>query len=201
MTTPATFLEYSGSEHRYFADGRELPSVTQILDAAGMVSPFCKDEEARSRGSQVHEFCAIDDVTPLDLRKVPASLRGYLKAWRRYRIDTGFMPTLIEHRVDSLAVGYSGRFDRLGTMPGQTILTLLDIKTSKTGTIADYVRLQLAAYAMAYQDTTVFDRKTVSLMPNGRYNTKTYGFSSHFSDRAEWLEILRNYKEKNNGHS
>jgi hypothetical protein len=115
--TSTAYLEYSDVEHRYFADGKEFRSVTQILDAAGKISPFCKDEEARTRGSRVHEFTALDDETTLDLRKVPASLRGYLRAWRKYRQDTGFHPVLIEHRIDCLDYKYSGRFDRFGWRP------------------------------------------------------------------------------------
>lgn len=189
------FLEYDEGRHAYYVDGKALPSVTQILDGAGLISAFCRDEESRFRGTAVHAYCAQDDIAPLDLRTVPASLRNYVRAWRRYRIDTGFMPTLIEHRVDSFEYGYSGRFDRLGVMPGQSLLTLLDIKTAKTGSIATYVRLQLAAYALAYAPTRVFDRRTVSLMPDGRYNTRNYPLFTHHSDRAEWLGILRQQKE------
>lgn len=196
--TAAAFLEYSDAEHRYYADGREMPSVTTILDAAGMISGFCKDEQARYRGSRVHEFTAIDDVTPLDLRKVPVDLKGYVKAWRKYRKDSGFMPTLIEHRVDSLEYGYSGRFDRLGIRANQTLLTLLDIKTSKTGAIADYPRLQTAAYALAYDPAKVFERMTVSLRPDGVYNCRIYPIWKHHADRAEWLGILRKVKQEKN---
>ncbi len=195
-----SFLEYSEASHRYFIDGRELPSVTTILDGAGLISSFCKDEIARFRGSAVHAFCAVDDVAPLDLRKVPVDLRGYVKAWRKFRTDTGFMPTLIEHRVDSVEYGYSGRFDRIGIVPDQSLLCLLDIKTAKTGAIASYVRLQLAAYALAHDPLQVFDRRTVSLMPDGRYNTKNYPIADHHTDRADWLRILKQQKE-NNGRS
>lgn len=195
ITAPA-FLEYSDAEHRYFADGKEMPSVTTILDAAGLISSFCKDEEARYRGSKVHEFTATDDVAPLDLRKVPVDLRGYLKAWRAYRLVSGFMPALIEHRVDSIQYGYSGRFDRLGIRNGQPLLTLLDIKTSKTGAIAQYVRFQLAAYALAHDPHKVFDRMAVSLKPDGTYNCHCYTAGSYLADRAEWLQILGKVKQE-----
>lgn len=200
LVATATFLEYSDAEHRYFTNGKEMPSVTQILDAAGLISPFCRDEEARYRGSKVHEFCAVDDVTRLDFRKVPVDLRGYLRAWRRYRLDTGFTPHLIEHRVDCSNYGYAGRFDRFGVIPGKALPVLLDIKTSKTGAIAGYVRLQLAAYSLAFSANKVFYRTAVSLMPNGRYSSMTYPVATHSSDRAEWLQILRQTQEKTNGH-
>jgi hypothetical protein len=196
----SSFLEYSDAEHRYFADGKEIPSVTQILDASGMISQFCRDEEARDRGTRVHEFTATDDVKPVDLRTVPASLRGYLRAWRAYRRDSGFTPTLIEHRVDSAESGYSGRFDRIGFLPSYSMAVLMDLKTSKTGVIPEYARLQLSAYAHAFDPVRIFIRVAVSLRPDGRYNSKMYPTASHYIDRAEWLGLLHKYKE-NNGHS
>lgn len=200
MNAVAVFTEYSEDEHRYFVDGRELPSVTQILDASGLISPFCKDEEARFRGTQIHELTAKDDVTPLDLRKVPRAFRGYVRAWRKYRRDTGFMPTLIEHRIDSQELGYSGRFDRLGVRRGQHFEVLLDIKTTKSGAIPDYSRLQLSGYALAHDARKVFERITVTLMPDGRYSSKPWPIHTNLIDRAEWMRLVKNYKqEKNNG--
>jgi hypothetical protein len=198
MSAPA-FLEYSDEQHRYFADGRELKSVTQILDAAGMISPYCKDEEARFRGTKVHEYCAIDDETPIDLRTIPAKFRGYLRAWRMFRRDTGFTPSLIEHRVDCVDHGYSGRFDRLGYTPG-SIGTVLDIKTSKTGAVPDYARLQLVAYGFAFDRQRVFARTAVSLKPDGTYNSRNYPITDYFIDRAEWLSTVKTQQEKSNGH-
>ena len=60
MTT--AFLEYSDREHAYYVDGRELPSVTTILDRAGLISRFCKDDLAAARGTEVHRLCAKYDT-------------------------------------------------------------------------------------------------------------------------------------------
>jgi hypothetical protein len=202
-TAPATFLEYSDREHRYFADGREFRSVTQILNAAGLISPYCRDEEARDRGVDVHALTALDDglEIPLDLRRVPPRLRGYLKAWRQYRADTGFTPTMIEYRVDCLEFRYSGRFDRLGTFPGQSLPTIIDLKTAKSGAVPKYARLQLVAYGYALDPKKLFGRITVSLRPDGRYNSQPYPIADYQSDKAEWLQMVRNTEEGKNGHS
>lgn len=192
------YLEYSDATHRYFADGKELPSVTQILDLAGQISAYCRDEEARYRGTKVHEYCAIDDVAPLDLRTVPREFRRYLKAWRKFRQDTGFRPSLIEARVDCLEYGYSGRLDRFGLFDTSTFPTILDIKTSKTGAIPDYGRLQTVAYGFALKPTSVFGRIVVSLKPDGNYNTKPYPITTYTADRAEWLSLVQKHKEQIN---
>jgi len=196
MQTSTAFLEYSDAEHKYYADGKELPSVTTILDAAGLISPFCKDEIARYRGSMVHEYTVADDMSRLDFRKVPQHLRGYIRAWRSFRLISEFKPTLIEHRVDSIEHGYSGRFDRFGFRKGQTLPTLLDIKTSKTGAIPEYARLQLAAYSMALGPTKAYERMAVALMPNGQFKLAIYPVKQHFIDRAEWLGLLNRYQTK-----
>lgn len=193
------FLEYSEPEHAYYNSGRQLPSVTTVLDRAGLISQFCKDDEAAARGTEVHRLCAKYDIdySRLDMRTVPKDLRGYVDAWIQYRRDTGFIPALIEHRVDSLEHGYAGRLDRVGVSNGNKLLTMLDIKTAKSGAIADYVRLQLVAYAVALEPDKVFHRVCVSLRPDGRYNTKPYPIPTFYADRAEWLGILRKVKGEN----
>lgn len=185
------FLEIDDVAHKYYNDGRELPSVTTILDRAGLISDFSKDDEARRRGALVHDFTANDDITRLDLRSVPSGLRGYVRAWRKFREQVGFIPILIEHRVDSVKYGYAGRFDRYGVRDGQPLRVLLDIKTSIAGVVPDYTRLQLAAYALAFNEKAVFERVAVALMPTGKFNVKTYPASQHFLDRAEWLGLLQ----------
>lgn len=203
LLAPAKFIEYDDNAHAYYVDGRKFQSVTQILDAAGFISPFCKDEEARERGTRVHAYTAIDDIEQIDLRKMPDQYRGYIRAWRRYRSETGFTPTLIEHRVDCEEFRYAGRFDRLGKYPG-SLQTIIDIKTSKVGAIPKYARLQLVAYGYAMNPTRIFERITVSLKPDGTYNTMPYSLDTYQVDRAEWLSIVRSTqleKEDTNGHS
>jgi hypothetical protein len=93
MSTPATYLEYSDREHRYFADGKELRSVTQVLDAAGLISQFCKDDEAAARGTEVHRLCA-------SMMKSAGSSNGAGKlAW----LSTGLAKVPPRHRIQTLS--------------------------------------------------------------------------------------------------
>ncbi len=188
-------LEYSDKRHKYYADGRELISVTQVLSEAGLVSTFCMQEEAAWRGSEVHRLCAEDDNDGVDLRKVPKQFRGYLRAWRKYRQDSGFEPVLIEQRIDDHRNGYAGRLDRVGYRRGQSISTILDIKTTKSGAIADYVRFQLVAYGNALKPNHMFERIAVALKPNGTYNVKVYRQEDFRADLVRFLEMLRMVKE------
>lgn len=196
MLSTRPYLEYSETEHRYFVDGREKPSVTQILDKAGLVSQFCKDEDARGRGVMVHDLTAKDDQGPLDLRQVPGKLRGYIRAWRKYKSDVGLRIVDIEQRVDS--EGYAGRYDRLCFLSGDWMAHVLDIKT---GAIPDYARLQLIAYAHAIAPNRLFGRIAVALKPDGTYTSRPYSVGEFYIDRAEWFGLLRQFKETGNGHS
>lgn len=189
-TTP--FLEYNDAGHDYYVDGERYPSVTQILESAGLVSPYCKDVEAAWRGSEVHRYCAMDDADGINLLQVYKEWRGYIKAWRQWKKDVAFVPTLIETRVDQLQYKYSGRLDRVGHRNGRTLTTLLDIKTSGTGAVADYVRYQLVAYAFALRPNHVFERMAVALRPDGRYNVKTFSMTDFNQDLARFLEMARN---------
>lgn len=190
MTAP--FLEYSDTEHRYFADGRELISVTQVLNIAGLVSPFCMQEEARWRGSEVHRLCAVYDGEGLDLRTVPAKLRGYIKAWKAYRHDSGFAPTLIEQRVDDHVNRYAGRIDRVGNRRDADWPTIIDLKT---GAVPDYTRYQLAAYAHGLRPNHIFERIGVQLKPDGRYSVKVFDRMDFNADLARFLQMLKTAQE------
>lgn len=198
-----SFLEYSDRDHKYYADGRERLSVTQILNKAGMISEYCIDEEARWRGSEVHQLCAEEDEArqeegqDIDLRTVDARLRGYIRAWRKYRRESGFIPTLIEHRIDDHVNGYAGRLDRVGKLH-LSGTAVIDLKTSKSGSVADYVRYQLVAYAHAYKPGHIFERIAVALRPDGQYRCKVFPMHEFQADLAKWFQILNSVKGENN---
>lgn len=190
----ATILEFDDARHKYYADGREMPSVTQILQAVGLISSHSFDEAARWRGSEVHRLCYEDDLQPIDFRKVLPEHRDYVRAWRKFKRDTSFVPKLIEHRVDSLGFGYSGRLDRVGNRPGQRLRTMLDIKTNKQGQVGDYVRYQMAAYALALEPSAIFERMAVVLKPDGTYNVKIFQIADFGLDRAKWVEYVTKFQ-------
>ena len=75
------YLEFNPIEHRYYVDGAEYPSVTQVLDRAGLISEFCKDEEARERGLTVHQVTADYDRHTADITPTLPE-----PSWYRYAI-------------------------------------------------------------------------------------------------------------------
>lgn len=174
--------------------------MTTILNRAGLVSSYCMDAESQWRGSEVHRLCALEDEQgeQLDLRRIDPRLRGFIKAWRLYKQESGFLSVAIEQRVDDPGGQYCGRLDRAGVREdsnGKTVSMIVDLKTSKTGSVAEYVKYQLVAYAWAFQPNHIFERVAVALRPDGRYNCRVYSTKDFQTDLHKWFHILGSVKE------
>lgn len=184
------FLEFDPVSHRYFCNAVELRSVTTILKAAGLINGFGSDADM-DRGKRVHTICEQDDHGQLDLRKTAKDLRGYLHAWRAFKSISGFECVDIERRVWSPDFGYAGTVDRIGTRRASKHPVVLDIKSMKTGSPADYVRLQTAAYGHAYKPGMVFERLAVGVRPDGTFSIKLWETESYARDLAEFLSLAK----------
>jgi hypothetical protein len=83
--------------HRYTLDGETLPSVTQILQASGIIDfsgiPQPILLAARDRGTAVHQACHYHNEDDLDVEAFAAQFPDYwpyLSAWITFRWDSGF---------------------------------------------------------------------------------------------------------------
>lgn len=157
-------------DHKYVVAGRELPGVTTVLSAVGIIDysmiPERIREQALERGSYVHEATAMDDRGELDYDSLDPRLVPYLDAYRAFRDESGFVPEIIEEPVASESMGYAGTPDRLGKLGRQKII--LDIKT---GSVPDWAGLQLAAYKQLCGGAP--HRYVVCLTAEGRYSLST----------------------------
>ncbi len=212
----ATAPTFDASRHEYRANGRKVPSVTQILRAVNLYGSyeFAKPEH-RMRGVAVHQGCCLLDLggTP-QLGPVPSHLQdvadqivnGYWPAFSRWRARSGFQGRIWElPMVDSVS-GYAGCFDALGEI-GDTVV-LLDLKS---GTLPEMVPVQLAAYddlirrgtptrsdhpgiewlKAVVQDGRPFHRVAVRLERDGKdtmYSQTSKGISY---DNPMWLSAWR----------
>jgi hypothetical protein len=163
-------LQFFAPEHRYELDGQRLPSVTQILQSAGLIdySMVPRDllEKAKARGTRVHLACAYLDEGDLDPRSVSEEDAGYVAAYERFKRETSFEPRLIEHRVYHRSLRYAGTLDRTGTIGQQ--LFLIDIKT---GDPQPSAFVQLAAYhaCCLFEDFVFCRRRVLHLRADGTY--------------------------------
>lgn len=175
-------LTFDPKTHTYALKGLPIPSVTQVIagtqDFLGVSEEVL--EAARERGHLVHEAAAKYDCSGhlmLAARGRPEIL-AYLKAWVKFREDTGFDPLVIEEPVYSFRHRFAGTVDRVGWLRGTMVV--LDIKTAASpGRLHPAVGLQLAAYEHAHntgQDRLpkAKARYAVQLRPDGKYTLTQY---------------------------
>lgn len=180
----ATKVDFDPASHTYKVGGRQVPGVTSILVANGLIDSTWFSDVSRWRGTAAHLACQFDDESDLKVESVPAEVRGHLEGWRKFRSDTGFVPIHIEKPVWS-PEGFCGTPDRIGTLGGRP--SIIDLKTSASA--YPWVGLQLAGYAIGsapLMDTHPggFQRIAVCLNGDGGYS------ATHFKDRRD-IEVFR----------
>jgi hypothetical protein len=181
--------------HAYALGGRCVPSVTRVLDHAGLVSYDMVRKDILDRksnlGTLVHRACEYYDQGDLDWSYFDADnpadqdVKGRLQAWASFRADTGFAPRLIEERYIAIFNGmsYGLTVDRLGFMRGTE--AVVEIKNAAS--VEPWWAIQLAGYALGVPDVdgsvgprSLFARRrrmVVQLFPDGRY--KKYDFTEY----------------------
>jgi hypothetical protein len=196
-------LTFDAASHKYFVGGREVPSVTTILNAAGLTDFSMVSEEvlemARVRGTHVHLICELYDANNLDEDSLDDGGKEYLKAWKRFKKDYGITDFLLsECAMHSKKYGYAGRSDRFAKLKknrGQQV-TVIDIKT---GTPSKATGPQMAAYAQMYRELYKLpqglhiDRIEVLLEPN-KYKVIEHKDARDWSIFLSCLNIY-NYKK------
>lgn len=187
----AASLILDPSQHPDESTGkREYNGVTRTLAAAGVISTFEVTQDILNRGDEVHRATQYYDEKDLDLRTLPKDRYGYLKAWRQFRKDNSFVPTLIEHYVENTQYMIRGKLDRFGMIAGIAAIpeAVLEIAS---GHILPYKRLQLAAYGWCHDPTKVFRRIGVELRAHGTYNVVEFPVAEYFSDLHDFLACVR----------
>jgi hypothetical protein len=192
-------VDFNPETHEYRDKGKVVLSVTQILANAGICDFSLVEEDLREhsmkRGKSVHWMTALEDQGALDYRRVPVALRGYRRAWQAWKKATGFMPELIEWQFIS-AFGFAGTIDRFGTLPSTEMYrtptkAIVDIKT---GAVADWVRYQLAPYALGVMQKLALARRIrrigVELRKDGTYAAKEFPLATFDEDIAKFMEAV-----------
>lgn len=157
-------IQYEPDGHRYYlADDKgtrleEIPGVSAVLKSAGVIDTTWFTPEAAERGRHIHRACALWDQGVLDESTVDPSYRGYVEAWRFFRLLAGVDILEIEPIVGDEVLRYGGRADRVIRWNGKTMI--LDIKT---GGPELWHKTQVGAYCLAKRLTagvTVYTQKT-----------------------------------------
>jgi hypothetical protein len=143
-------LEFDPTTHIYRVDGVQMPSVTQLLDDAGLtpdysvVAPRVR-EHARQRGIHVDACCDLLDQDDLDWSSVHPEAVPYIEAWARFCADEGYEPVAGQVPLYHPRYGYAGTADSIGTLNRQWVV----VERKATQKMAATYALQLAGYSQA----------------------------------------------------
>lgn len=166
MAAEALFFDPVG--HRYELAGRELPSVTTILDPYTGLDYVDRDtlEAARELGTDVH--AAVHYHNTGQLEHCPERIKPYLDGWIRFLAETGAVVLASECRVYSQKHGFAGTLDSLIYWKNRE--HIVDVKSGSV--VPKTVGPQLAGYLTAYNElhgTKVRSRQCVHLLGDGTY--------------------------------
>lgn len=191
-------ITFDAEKHWYFADGKKVPSVTQILSAVGMYKDLDSIPPevlaaAADRGTVVHKIVELAMKNELDESTVDPALAGYYEAFKAFRRDFPELVnslTDIERKVCSTKYLYAGMYDAGGDR------VIIDWKT--TAKPSPVHGLQLTAYWLAEHTDYLNDVPDllagVYLHPDGTYTRMDYAYQPLI-----WLSCLNVYKwQKNN---
>lgn len=120
-------LTFAAETHEYRVNGRLVPSVTQILEAVGLIDyshiPWPTRQMALERGRAVHEAIALDLAGDLDEESADEiGILGYIQAARAALTALGIlMPTAVEERVYHPQASLRSTSVRRASPPGKRI--------------------------------------------------------------------------------
>ena len=189
-------IEFNEATHTYLVDGKEVPSVTQILEplhrSYRQVNPSVL-AYAANRGKAAHEACeAIDyELEPEIYPEIEGYVRAYLDFKEVYRPSWEYIESIVYNND----FHYIGTLDRAGWL-NDTELAVVDLKTSQpTKEALVSVCLQTMAYAVAlYNDRGLkVSRYGVFLKADGSYrvvNCKEYADKYGIDTWADFCDYL-----------
>jgi len=156
-------LEFDEEKHEYKWHGKQVPSVTTILKSAGIVDAAWYTEEARIRGTHVHQAAQFYDEGDLAPGSIRPEIQPYMDAYVKFKRDTGFYPILIEQKVIHTK-GYAGTLDRVGWLNDR--LVQIDLKS---GGIPKWAGLQTEAYKQALEEMISLGHIKLEQYPEARF--------------------------------
>ena len=161
---------------RYTVDGVPTPSVTEILEAVGLISSRYYKPGAAERGTAVHKM--LEDYDVLGIPGEGLFFEAYLSFLRKAEPKI----IAIERFVFVEDPRYGGTLDRVMEIDGVTYV--VDIKT---GWPASWHEIQLAAYARAYG---AVDKIAALYLKDGIPRFREYDLKQGL---ARWDEALERY--------
>lgn len=165
MPATAPRLDFLAQSHQYYLGERELPSVTTILKAQGLIDDRWFNEEARLRGEYVHLASHYLDDGDLAEETVHPDYLPYLQAYMRFVALMKPSWEYVEHRVYDETYGYAGTLDRAGVLSNGW-RGVVDLKS---GIVPPSVGPQTAAYKRCLPAPHTWKRMALQLKADGSF--------------------------------
>lgn len=181
--------------HTYWLGGKPVPSVSKILQEAGLIDDTYFTEDHRERGTNVHKAISHFLTTNTMPDFLAPDEEGYFKAAFRFLKQCLFEVKHVEHMVYSPTYNFAGTADAVGLLNGKW--AVLDFKTGTPGRIHG---LQLAGYAMALNDGlavantrawVAYQRIGVYLNARAKYKIVNYNSSDDLGVFLACLTVTR----------
>ena len=170
---------FDAIHHKYYIDGEEVPSVTQVINAVYPRYPV--DPYYLEKGQILHTCCSwlatggeVDDVDPV--------IAGRVSACRRFLKETGFRAVEVEVKHFDAVHMVAGTFDAIGPFNGFDLI--LDWKSS----VSKNDGLQLDGYCLL---TGIKKGLIVELHDDGTY---TMG-KVKMLNANRFLRVLKTYRK------
>jgi len=176
--------------HVYQLGDRRLPSVTEILQALGIVRVYGSNTNNALRGKAVHEACCLYDSNLLDESETSPEVMCYVNSWKQFIASTKPTVEMSEQIVWSDEYEAAGTVDRVLKFPDTRIV----VTELKTGSERDWHRLQSAMYCklLEVNNYHVDDALLVYLKGDGKYKSvylseEDIAAGSHTLEAWKWL--------------
>jgi hypothetical protein len=181
-------IEFDPATHSYLLDGKPVPSVTKILADTGFIDATWFTEWACRRGTLAHLCTHLDDTNELDEDTVDPELVPYLAAYRRFKVESGFIVLGSEVRMASVTHRFAGTLDKVGTFGNAA--AIIDLET---GSHQPVKAIQTAGYELLRGSP--HKRFALQLKDDGSY--KIHPFTDR-QDKQIFMSALAVYHWKNN---
>lgn len=180
-------LTFDENTHTYTLDGVIVPSVTQLIDRAGMMDKSGYTQEARDRGTAVHKAIEQYDTAPVGMYVPDSAVAAYVEQWGEFKRQSKLVVLHNEFRVGHKKHGYAGTLDIYGALlHGYCVLDV------KTGQKPSWVKAQLGAYSLALRAMRKrVDQVCCLELSDTKYTLFTY---PRIEAEAEWMAVLEKVK-------
>lgn len=179
-------IQLNRETHAYSPD---FPSVTAILQKAGLIDPTWFTEESRQRGSAVHLAAEYFDRGTLIFDDLDPQIAAYLRGFIQFRSNGHPLSAheWIETPLKDPGGLYAGTADRILINRPRSVWDL------KTGDPKAADKYQLAAYTNVLEDPESYRRFCLYLRPNGTYRVREFPQEEYAEDLNVFFAALTIY--------